>query len=417
MSQYFSDHFLQICVSLQPNLFKMKRVIIGLSGGVDSSVAAYLLKEQGYEVIGLFMKNWHDDSVTISNECPWLDDSNDAMLVAEKLGIPFQTVDLSEQYKERIVDYMFNEYEKGRTPNPDVLCNREIKFDVFMKIALELGADYVATGHYCRKGTIQKEGKDIYQLLAGVDDNKDQSYFLCQLSQDQLAKSLFPIGELTKPEVREIATKLDLVTAEKKDSQGLCFIGKVKLPDFLQQQLKPKEGVIVEIPKEQDVFAHAETVFNSEEEKLKYLSRKIDYKVDYGKIVGKHQGAHYFTKGQRKGLAVGGTVEPLFVIDTDVDENVIYTGQGKEHPGLFKKALFVSNQELHWIREDLEIELDETMEVMARIRYRQSLQKAILHKVESGLYVEFEAFQSAITEGQFVAWYLEEELVGSGVIS
>ncbi|MDC1379376.1 tRNA 2-thiouridine(34) synthase MnmA [Algibacter sp.] len=395
----------------------MKRVIIGLSGGVDSSVAAYLLKEQGYEVIGLFMKNWHDDSVTISNECPWLDDSNDAMLVAEKLGIPFQTVDLSEQYKERIVDYMFHEYEKGRTPNPDVLCNREIKFDVFMKIALELGADYVATGHYCRKGVIEKDNKEVYQLLAGADLNKDQSYFLCQLSQEQLSKALFPIGELTKPEVREIATKLDLVTAEKKDSQGLCFIGKVKLPDFLQQQLKPKEGVIVEVPKEQDVFIHVETEFNSTEEKLKYLSRKIEYKVDSGKIVGKHQGAHYFTKGQRKGLAVGGTVEPLFVIDTDVKENVIYTGQGKEHPGLFKKALFVSNAELHWVREDLKLQIDETIEVLARIRYRQPLQKAILHKVESGLYVEFKEFQSAITEGQFVAWYIDDELIGSGVIS
>ncbi len=395
----------------------MKRVIIGLSGGVDSSVAAYLLKEQGYEVIGLFMKNWHDDSVTISNECPWLDDSNDAMLVAEKLGIPFQTVDLSEQYKERIVDYMFNEYEKGRTPNPDVLCNREIKFDVFMKIALELGADYVATGHYCRKGTIKKGDKKVYQLLAGADNNKDQSYFLCQLSQDQLAKSLFPIGELTKPEVRDIATKLDLVTAEKKDSQGLCFIGKVKLPDFLQQQLKPKEGVIVEVPKEQDIFNELIPEFQSEEDKLKYLSRKIDYKIDDGKIVGKHQGAHYFTKGQRKGLAVGGTIEPLFVIDTDVNENVIFTGQGKEHPGLYKKALFVTNEELHWIREDLALKVDETMQVNARIRYRQSLQKATLHKVDSGLYVEFEEFQSAITEGQFVAWYINEELIGSGVIS
>jgi len=396
---------------------KKKRVVVGLSGGVDSSVAAFLLKEQGYDVIGLFMKNWHDDSVTISNECPWLEDSNDAMLVAEKLGIPFQTVDLSEQYKERIVDYMFHEYEKGRTPNPDVLCNREIKFDVFMKIALELGADYVATGHYCRKGVIEKDNKEVYQLLAGADLNKDQSYFLCQLSQEQLSKALFPIGELTKPEVREIATKLDLVTAEKKDSQGLCFIGKVKLPDFLQQQLKPKEGVIVEVPKEQDVFIHVETEFNSTEEKLKYLSRKIEYKVDSGKIVGKHQGAHYFTKGQRKGLAVGGTVEPLFVIDTDVKENVIYTGQGKEHPGLFKKALFVSNAELHWVREDLKLQIDETMEVLARIRYRQPLQKAILHKVESGLYVEFEEFQSAITEGQFAAWYIDDELIGSGVIS
>lgn len=363
------------------------------------------------------MKNWHDDSVTISDECPWLDDSNDAMLVAEKLGIPFQTVDLSEQYKERIVDYMFSEYEKGRTPNPDVLCNREIKFDVFMKIALELGADYVATGHYCRKGTIEKEGKEIYQLLAGVDNNKDQSYFLCQLSQEQLAKSLFPIGELTKPEVRTIAMELDLVTAEKKDSQGLCFIGKVKLPDFLQQQLKPKEGLIVEIPKKQDIFEEIETNFDSEEEKLKYLSRKIDYKVDYGKIVGKHQGAHYFTKGQRKGLAVGGTIEPLFVIDTDVTENVIYTGQGKEHPGLFKKALFVSDDELHWIREDLALHIDETMHVKARIRYRQELQEAKLHKVDGGLYVEFHDFQSAITEGQFVAWYINDELLGSGVIS
>jgi tRNA-specific 2-thiouridylase len=395
----------------------MKRVIVGLSGGVDSSVAAYLLKEQGYEVIGLFMKNWHDDSVTISNECPWLDDSNDAMLVADKLGIPFQTVDLSEQYKERIVDYMFNEYQKGRTPNPDVLCNREIKFDVFMKIALDLGADFVATGHYCRKGTIQKEGKEVYQLLSGVDNNKDQSYFLCQLSQEQLSKSLFPIGELTKPEVREIATKLDLVTADKKDSQGLCFIGKVRLPEFLQQQLKPKEGVIVEIPEDKNYYNQTEPIFNSTREKLQYLTRKIEYSVTDGTIVGKHQGAHYFTKGQRKGLAVGGTAEPLFVIDTDVTDNIIYTGQGKEHPGLLKKALFVTEDELHWIREDLALKVDETMKVKARIRYRQPLQNAILHKVDSGLYVEFENAQSAITEGQFVAWYLNDELVGSGVIS
>lgn len=394
-----------------------KRVIVGLSGGVDSSVAAYLLKEQGYEVIGLFMKNWHDDSVTISDECPWLDDSNDAMLVAEKLGIPFQTVDLSEQYKERIVNYMFNEYEKGRTPNPDVLCNREIKFDVFMKIALDLGADYVATGHYCRKGTIEKDGKETYQLLSGKDNNKDQSYFLCQLSQDQLAKALFPIGELQKPEVRAIAAEADLITADKKDSQGLCFIGKVRLPDFLQQQLKPKEGVIVEIPKTNTVYSEIKREFSNKEEELQYLSRKANYSVEEGKIVGNHQGAHYFTKGQRKGLSVGGMVEPLFVIDTDVEENVIYTGQGKSHPGLYKKALFVSNDELHWIREDLAINEGETLQVLARIRYRQALEKATLYKVHTGLYVEFENMQSAITEGQFVAWYLEDELVGSGVIS
>ena len=395
----------------------MKRVIVGLSGGVDSSVAAYLLKEQGYEVIGLFMKNWHDDSVTISDECPWLEDSNDAMLVADKLGIPFQTVDLSVQYKERIVDYMFNEYEKGRTPNPDVLCNREIKFDVFMDIAMELGADYVATGHYCRKGTIEKEGKEIHRLLAGADHNKDQSYFLCQLSQHQLAKALFPIGELTKPEVREIAKAQHLITAEKKDSQGLCFIGKVRLPEFLQQQLKPKEGVIVEVEDSFEVYHQVIPEFNSKEKELEFLSKKPEYAISDGKVVGKHQGAHYFTKGQRKGLAVGGTKEPLFVIDTDVIDNVIYTGQGNTHPGLFRNVLLVTNEELHWVREDLALAVAETMTVMARIRYRQPLEKATIHKVNSGLYVEFDNKQSAITEGQFVAWYLKDELVGSGVIS
>ncbi|GAB5399673.1 MAG: tRNA 2-thiouridine(34) synthase MnmA [Aureisphaera sp.] len=394
-----------------------KRVVVGLSGGVDSSVAAYLLKEQGYEVIGLFMKNWHDDSVTISNECPWLDDSNDAMLVAQKLDIPFQTVDLSEQYKERIVDYMFREYEMGRTPNPDVLCNREIKFDVFMKIALDLGADYVATGHYCRKGMIEKDGKQTYQLLAGKDPNKDQSYFLCQLSQEQLSKTLFPVGELLKPEVREIASKQDLVTAEKRDSQGLCFIGKVRLPDFLQQQLAPKEGVIVEVPSGLEAYSKGTPHFHSEHEELAFLSEKYTYQLSDGKIVGKHQGAHFFTKGQRKGLAVGGTKEPLFIIDTDVQENIIYTGQGKNHPGLYRKGLFVKNEEIHWIREDLTLTDGEKMEVMARIRYRQPLEKATLYQTISGLYVIFEKSQSAITEGQFVAWYNDDELLGSGVIS
>jgi len=395
----------------------MKRVVVGLSGGVDSSVTAYLLKEQGYEVIGLFMKNWHDDSVTISDECPWLEDSNDAMIVAEKLGIPFQTVDLSEQYKTRIVDYMFDEYEKGRTPNPDVLCNREIKFDVFMNIALSLGADYVATGHYCRKGEEIIDGKSVYKLLAGKDTNKDQSYFLCQLSQEQLEKALFPIGELTKPEVRAIAKEADLITAEKKDSQGLCFIGKVRLPDFLQQKLQPKEGVIVQVPDSFDAYNRPLPRFEDKSSELAYKSKKYAYAVTDGKVVGKHQGAHYFTKGQRKGLAVGGTKEPLFVIETDVDENVIYTGEGKKHKGLYRNVLFVSNEELHWVREDLALKNDETMEVEARIRYRQALEKATLYKVENGLFVEFVNPQSAIQEGQFVAWYQNEELLGSGVIS
>jgi tRNA-specific 2-thiouridylase len=394
-----------------------KRVVVGLSGGVDSSVAAFLLKEQGYDVIGLFMKNWHDDSVTISNECPWLEDSNDAMLVAEKLGIPFQTVDLSQQYKERIVDYMFHEYKMGRTPNPDVLCNREIKFDVFMKIAIQLGADYVATGHYCRKGIIDVEGTETYQLLSGKDPNKDQSYFLCQLSQSQLEKTLFPIGELLKPEVRKIASEQGLVTAGKRDSQGLCFIGKVRLPEFLQQKLAPKEGVIVEVPSNYLEYHRALPGFSSEEEKLKYLSEKHHYSLEDGKEVGTHQGAHYFTKGQRKGLQVGGTPEPLFVIDTDVIDNVIYTGQGKTHPGLYRRGLFVKKEEVHWVRNDLKIGKGESLEVMARIRYRQNLEKATLHQTRSGLYVIFEKPQSAITEGQFVAWYSNEELLGSGVIA
>ena len=396
----------------------MKKVIIGLSGGVDSSVAAYLLKEQGYEVIGLFMKNWHDDSVTLAEECPWLEDSNDALIVAEKLGIPFQTVDLSVAYKERIVDYMFKEYEMGRTPNPDVLCNREIKFDVFMKIALQLGADYVATGHYCRKGILtDNAGHKTFQLLTGKDENKDQSYFLCQLSQEQLAKALFPIGELTKPEVRKIASENNLITADKKDSQGLCFIGKVRLPDFLQQKLKPKKGVIVEVSPDVLHYKKQRPNFETKVEELAYNAEKPVYHIEDGTVVGEHLGAHYFTKGQRKGLDVGGTKEPLFVIETDVTENVIYTGQGKSHPGLYRRTLFVKEDEIHWVRRDLAFNTDEEMQIMARIRYRQPLEKATLHKIEGGLYVDFENKQSAITEGQFVAWYDGEELLGSGVIS
>lgn len=396
----------------------MKKVVVGLSGGVDSSVAAYLLKEQGYEVIGLFMKNWHDDSVTISQECPWLEDSNDALIVAEKLGIPFQTVDLSAQYKERIVDYMFNEYERGRTPNPDVLCNREIKFDVFMKIALDLGADQVATGHYCRKDSlVDADGSLTHRLLAGRDPEKDQSYFLCQLSQEQLSRTLFPIGGLLKSQVRKIASENGLVTADKKDSQGLCFVGKVHLPEFLQQKLKPREGIIVEVPGDAPQFAKALPQFGSLGERLAYQAERPRYNQEDGRVVGRHQGAHYFTMGQRKGLNVGGTKEPLFVIGTDVESNIIYTGQGKSHPGLYGNTLFVQEADVHWVRPDLALEEGGTLEVMARIRYRQPLEKATLYKVAHGLYVDFEDKQSAITQGQFVAWYQGEELLGSGVIA
>ena len=397
----------------------MTRVVVGLSGGVDSSVAAYLLKEQGYEVIGMFMKNWHDDSVIISDECPWVEDSNDAMIVAQKLGIPYHVIDLSKEYKERIVDYMFAEYQNGRTPNPDVLCNREIKFDLFMKAAIRLKADLVATGHYCRKGVMEKNGKTYYRLLAGKDKNKDQSYFLCQVNQEQLAKALFPIGELTKPEVREIARKQDLVTAEKKDSQGLCFVGKVRLPEFLQQQLMPKKGKVIEVMKDAAAFAGNPThlpLNGATEGSLQKLTSPYIYSVEKGRVAGEHQGAHYYTIGQRKGLNIGGTPQPLFVIDTDTQNNIVYTGQGENHPGLYRRGLFVPTADIHWVRPDLALPSGESKPYLARIRYRQALEAATLFMREEGLYVIFDQPQRAIARGQFVAWYEGEELVGSGVI-
>ncbi|MEM6629985.1 MAG: tRNA 2-thiouridine(34) synthase MnmA [Bacteroidota bacterium] len=396
----------------------MERVVVGLSGGVDSSVAAYLLKEAGYDVIGLFMKNWHDESVTISSECPWLEDSHDAMMVAQALDIPFQSIDLSKEYKERIVDYMFAEYERGRTPNPDVLCNREIKFDIFLKAAQKLGADKVATGHYCRKGEIQVGGKSYYRLLAGKDINKDQSYFLCQISQEQLAHALFPIGELTKPQVREIAQELGLVTAGKKDSQGLCFVGKVRLPEFLQQQLVPKEGRIVEIEAEHPVF-HKRIpagILAEKEIPLPQLAAPYEFSPQVGEEIGTHIGAHFYTIGQRKGLHLGGKPEPLYVIGTDVVENVVYVGMGDTHPGLYRSALFIPNADIHWIREDLCLQIGERKAFSVRIRYRQPLQQATLLCEPEGIYIQFDSPQRGITPGQFAAWYDGEELVGSGVI-
>ena len=394
------------------------RIVVGLSGGVDSSVAAYLLKQQGHEVIGLFMRNWNDASVTLEDECPWVEDSNDALLVAQKLGIPFQVIDMSELYKERIVDYMFAEYEKGRTPNPDILCNREVKFDVFLQTALSLGADKVATGHYARVSSfVDERGKEVYQLLAGKDNNKDQSYFLCQLNQNQLSKALFPIGELTKPEVREIAREIGLVTADKKDSQGLCFIGKVSLPTFLQQQLIPKEGEIVEIFSDYKEFHKEKPVFETKLDELKYLSKKIKYQKEDGKVIGKHQGAQFFTIGQSKGLGIGGHKESCFIIDRDMENNILFVGEGKNFPGLYRKALKINNDEVHWVREDLRLKNGESMKIKARIRYRQPLEDAVLYQYKDGFFIEFENPQSAIAEGQFAAWYQGEELLGSGVIS
>ena len=395
----------------------MKKVVIALSGGVDSSVAAYLLKKQGYHVIGLFMKNWHDESVTISKECPWLDDSNDAMIVAQNLKIPFQTVDLSKEYNTRIIQYMFREYKHGRTPNPDILCNREIKFDIFMKIALDLGADFVATGHYSRINREKKKKIIIHKLISGVDKSKDQSYFLCQLNQKQLSRILFPIGNLKKTDVRKIANDIGLVNAEKKDSQGLCFVGKVKLPDFLMQKLKPKEGLIIEIDSSSDLYKKKSDNSLTIKEKLIKGIRNINYKIGDGREVGKHNGAFYFTIGQRKGLRIGGSKKPLFVLQTDVENNIVYVGMGKDHPGLYRDALLVDSNEEHWIREDLKLSYKESMIIMARIRYRQPLQKASLFRYKEGIYVLFDKPQSSITKGQFVAWYIENELIGSGVIS
>lgn len=400
---------------------KKKRVVVGLSGGVDSSVAAHLLIEQGYEVIGMFMKNWHDESVTISNECPWMEDSTDAMLVADKLGIPFQAIDLSAEYKDRIVDYMFAEYEAGRTPNPDILCNREIKFDIFLKAAEKLKADYVATGHYCQRAEIEVDGKPVYRLIAGADANKDQSYFLCQLNQEQLAKALFPIGHLQKSEVRQIAKEQDLITADKKDSQGLCFIGKVRLPEFLQQQLKPKKGDILVVPSDLPQFAKQQVPEgvapeDYDQDTLEEICIPQKYSPSQGKKIAEHNGAHYYTVGQRKGLHVGGTGKPLFVIATDTVRNFIYTGLGEDHPGLMRNGLFVPAEDVHWIREDLQLKPGESARYLSRIRYRQPLSMATLIMRENGLYVLFDIPQKGIAAGQFVAWYDGEECIGSGTI-
>ncbi len=396
-----------------------KKVVIGLSGGVDSSVAAYVLKQQGYDVIGLFMKNWHDTTGVLEADCPMLDDKFDAMAVAKKLNIPFHFVDLSEQYRARVVDYMFSEYEKGRTPNPDVLCNREIKFDVFMDKAFELGADYVATGHYCRKETIVKEDKEYHRLLAGSDNNKDQSYFLCQLSQEQLSKALFPIGDIIKPEVRRIANELNLITAHKKDSQGICFVGKVDLPVFLQQKLKSIKGKVFMIDKDSELFQRdwQQAHQDPSDELLEDLSQPYLFHPKYGKNVGEHGGAHFYTIGQRKGLNIGGFAEPLFIIGTNIPYNQIYVGMGKQHPGLFRQVLKVKSDELHWVRPDLTMKVGESQRLKIRIRYRQPLQDGIIHRRKDAMYVVFDQPQRGITAGQFAAWYVDDELVGSGVIS
>jgi len=471
------------------------KVCIGLSGGVDSSVAALLLKQQGYDVFALFMQNWHDASTTLHGDCEWEEDRFVAEMVARKIGIPFYFVDLSKEYRQRVVDYMFDEYEKGRTPNPDVLCNREIKFDAFLKYAKKLGADYVATGHYCRRVTSEgPDGKPVYRILAGADPNKDQSYFLCQLTQEQLSQALFPIGDIEKPEVRRLAHEADLPSADKKDSQGICFVGKVDLPTFLQQKLKPCEGDVVEVfdayyaDNEQYDYIRStlesllkdassqvrmitdyisedkavavascgcpfdpQKIAQLSDEQLLRLSQPVRYDISfetetyrsgrkhikktrykdnpYGKIVGRHDGAQFYTIGQRKGLNIGGHKDSIFVIETDIPQNIIYVGEGHTHKGLSRSCLRIAPDEIHWIRRDLAMKMGEIRRYRVRIRYRQPLQDATLVMRENGLYVLFDVPQRGITPGQFAAWYapVEEglatrandtsvEMIGSGVI-
>jgi tRNA-specific 2-thiouridylase len=395
-----------------------KRVIVGLSGGVDSSVAAWILKEQGYDVAGLFMRNWHDTTGLLQSDCHWEDDLMFAEMVAKKLNIPFHQVDLSGPYRQRVVDYMFAEYEKGRTPNPDILCNREIKFDSFAEEAKKLGGDFVATGHYCRKEIISVKNTLIHRLLAGKDTNKDQSYFLCQVNQEQLGYALFPIGELTKPEVRKIAEDLKLPTAQRKDSQGICFVGKVHLPTFLQQKLKAKEGDIVEIKEIGKYVENEHRLIDGDvsDETLMKLTEPNKYGQSPGQVIGQHNGAHFFTIGQRKGLNIGGHKEPLFVIGTDVENNIVYVGEGQSHPGLYRKGLFIRSDEIHWVRPDLQMYPGECRDYMVRIRYRQPLQKAKLFRRENGMYIIFNRLQRGITPGQFAALYHGDEVIGSGVI-
>ena len=414
--------------------FKPLNIAVGLSGGVDSSVAALLLKQAGHNVIALFMQNWHDTEGTLHGDCEWEEDRMVAQMVAKKIGIPFYFIDLSETYRKKVVDYMFDEYSKGRTPNPDVLCNREIKFDAFLKHALELGADYVATGHYCKKEEFtDAKGKTIYRILAGDDKNKDQSYFLCQLTQEQLSKALFPIGHLQKPEVRKIAAEAELPSAEKKDSQGICFVGKVDLPVFLQQKLKPKEGNVVEIFKEQfnnvlvDNDMLPSTSWGAEFfsgslkdsyslEELRKLTSPLAYKVEHGKIIGKHIGVQFYTIGQRRGLNIGGHKESIFIIATDHDTNTIYVGEGQKHPGLYRKGLYISSENVHWIRPDLTMQPGQQRDYLVRLRYRQPLEHARLFCREDGMYIIFQRPQRGISPGQFTVWYSHDgEMLGSGI--
>lgn len=396
-----------------------KKVVIGLSGGVDSSVAAWVLKEQGYDVIGLFMKNWHDTTGVLEGGCTYEDDIMFAEMVAKKLGIPFHSIDLSGPYRKRVVDYMFSEYEAGRTPNPDILCNREIKFDSFVKEAHKMGVKLVATGHYCRKETVHLNRKKIHRLLAGMDRNKDQSYFLCQISQDQLAGAVFPVGNMTKAEVRDIAGRLKLPTADRKDSQGICFIGKVDLPTFLQQQLKPRTGRTVLIPSDRDYPLYSPGLPGDEDSDdiLAEMTAPYTYMHSGGITIGKHRGAHYFTVGQRKGINIGGYREPLFVLSVDSVNNIIYVGEGQNHPGLHRKGLMIKDEDVHWIRPDMSMQKGESREYDVRIRYRQALEKAKLFRREGAMYIIFDRLQRGIAPGQFAAWYSGEELLGSGVIS
>lgn len=382
------------------------KIAVALSGGVDSSVAAYLLKEQGHDLIAIFMQNWHDTTGTLYGDCSWEDDRTIAQSVAAKLDIPIHFVDFSEEYRDRVIEYMFAEYQAGRTPNPDVMCNREIKFDSFLKEAIALGADMIATGHYCKKESIEVDGKLYHRLLAGVDSSKDQSYFLCQLTQEQLSRSLFPIGALQKSRVREIARELNLATADRKDSQGLCFVGKIDLPVFLQQRLEAKEGDVIEIPREGFLPQNFSSSYGHE----------YSFKREDGVVIGKHKGAHFYTIGQRRGLNIGGHINPLFVVGVDTVENIIFVGEGEDHPALYRDLIALKEESIHWVRPDLKLSNGQSLRVKARVRYRQALQPATLVNDNGHYSLLFDQPQKSVTQGQFAAWYIDDEVIGSGVI-
>lgn len=397
------------------------QVVLGLSGGVDSSVAAFMLQKK-YQVVSIFMKIDNHKIIgnklnSVTNICNSDQDYKDAILISNKLKIPFTVIDITKIYKKYIISYIYKEYSLGRTPNPDIICNKLIKFNILIKISISLGINKIATGHYAIvKKCYNKNNKKVYKLFSGVDPSKDQSYFLSQLNQHQLSKSIFPLGFYKKKHIRKIAHKIGLITYNKKDSQGLCFVGKISLTSFLHKKFATYKGKIIKIPN--NSYLYATTNIHNKKKKLIFLSKAIEYKENDGYVIGSHNGAFAYTKGQRKGLKIGGLTTPLFVLDTDTINNIIYVGQGRNHPGLYRKVVFTKKHKINCIGCELIIDNDLMIikKISCRIRYRQNLQKAIMYIYKEGIYTEFLKKQFSITEGQFITWYYRKQLIASAVI-